>query len=106
MSKILIVDDEKWTRETIKQFGKWEQYNIEVIGEAGDGQEALGLIEQFSPDIVITDMKMPGVDGIELLQIVTERFPQIKLIVVSGYDDFKYMRQAILSKVQRLMNIC
>lgn len=103
MSKILIVDDEKWTRETIKQFGKWEQYNIEVIREAGDGQEALGLIEQFSPDIVITDMKMPGVDGIELLQIVTDRFPRIKLIVVSGYDDFKYMRQAIHSKVNEYL---
>jgi two-component system response regulator YesN len=103
MSKIIIVDDEKWTRETIKQFGKWEQFNIEIIGEAGDGQEALRLIEQFLPDIVITDMKMPGVDGIELLQIVTERFPQIKLIVVSGYDDFKYMRQAIRSKVNEYL---
>ncbi|MCM2531242.1 response regulator [Neobacillus pocheonensis] len=103
MIKILIVDDEKWTRETIKQFGKWKEYGIEVIEEAVDGQEALRLIEQMSPDIVITDMKMPGVDGMELLRIVAERFPQIKLIVASGYDDFNYMRQAILSKVNEYL---
>jgi two-component system, response regulator YesN len=101
--KIIIVDDEKWTRETIKQFGRWEKYGIEVIGEASDGQEGLRLIEEMSPDIVITDMKMPGMDGIELLQVLTERFPHIKLIVVSGYDDFVYMRQAIYSKVNEYL---
>jgi two-component system, response regulator YesN len=63
----------------------------------------LRLIEQISPDIVITDMKMPGVDGMELLRIVAERFPQIKLIVASGYDDFNYMRQAILSKANEYL---
>jgi two-component system, response regulator YesN len=103
MLKLIIVDDEKWTRETIKQFGKWENYSIEVIGEAGDGLEGLRLIEQLSPDIVITDMKMPGMDGTELLRIVTERFPQIKLIVASGFDDFKYMHQAIHSKVNEYL---
>ena len=103
MIKILIVDDEKWTRETIKEFGHWEQYGIEVMGEAADGQEALRFIEQKSPDIVITDMKMPGIDGRELLRIVAERYPQIKLIVASGYDDFNYMHQAILSKVNEYL---
>jgi two-component system response regulator YesN len=103
MIKVLIVDDEKWTRETIKEFGHWEQYGIQIMGEAADGQEALSFIEQMSPDIVITDMKMPGIDGRELLRIVAERFPQIKLIVASGYDDFTYMRQAILSKVNEYL---
>jgi two-component system, response regulator YesN len=103
MFKILIVDDEKWTRETIKEFGKWDQYGIEIIGEAGDGQEGLRLIEQISPDIVITDMKMPGIDGMELLQIMAERFPQIQLIVASGYDDFNFMRQAIRSRANEYL---
>src|SRR4051812_41011417 len=103
MIKTLLVDDEKWTRETIKQFGKWQDYGIEAIEEAADGQEGLKLIEQWSPDIVITDMKMPGVDGMELLRIVAERFPQIKLIVASGYDDFHYMRQAIRSKANEYL---
>ncbi|ULT58932.1 response regulator [Neobacillus drentensis] len=103
MIKTLLVDDEKWTRETIKQFGKWQEYGIEAIEEAADGQEGLKLIEQWSPDIVITDMKMPGVDGMELLRIVAERFPQIKLIVASGYDDFHYMRQAIRSKANEYL---
>src|SRR3954463_13907889 len=103
MIKTLIVDDEKWTRETIKMFGKWENYGIAAIKEAADGQEGLNVIEQWSPDIVITDMKMPGVDGMELLRIVAERYPQIKLIVASGYDDFNYMRQAIRSKVNEYL---
>ena len=103
MIKTLIVDDEKWTRETIKMFGKWELYGITAIKEAHDGQEGLKLIEQWTPDIVITDMKMPGVDGMELLRVVAERYPQIKLIVASGYDDFNYMRQAIRSKVNEYL---
>ncbi|MEH7117632.1 response regulator, partial [Neobacillus vireti] len=101
--KILIVDDEKWTRETIKSFGRWEQYGIDAIREAADGQEGLKVIEQWSPDIVITDMKMPGIDGKELLRVVAERFPTIKLIVASGYDDFHYMQQAIRSKVNEYL---
>ncbi|WP_180960361.1 response regulator [Neobacillus cucumis] len=103
MMKTLIVDDEKWTRETIKSFGKWEQYGIKAIMEAADGQEGLKIIEQWSPDIVITDMKMPGVDGMELLRVVAERFPQVKLIVASGYDDFQYMRQAIRSRAKEYL---
>ena len=103
MFKTIIVDDEKWTREVIKQFGRWGQYGIEIIGEASDGEEGLQLIEKLSPDIVITDMKMPGMDGMELLQILTERFPHIQLVVASGYNDFVYMRQAIHSKVNEYL---
>ncbi len=100
---MLIVDDEKWTREVIKQFGQWDRYQIEVAGEASNGKEAIELIEELGPDIVITDMKMPGVDGMELLQVVKERFPHIQLIVASGYDDFVYMRQAIRSKAREYL---
>lgn len=103
MIKTLIVDDEKWTRETIKMLGKWKQYGIEAIKEASDGQEGLKIIDQWSPDIVITDMKMPGVDGVELLRIVTKDYPAIKLIVASGYDDFTYMREAIRSKANEYL---
>ncbi|PKG22778.1 response regulator transcription factor [Niallia nealsonii] len=101
--KIIIVDDEKWTRETIKHFGEWNRLGINVIEEAANGEEGLKLIEKINPEIVITDMKMPGVDGMALLRIVAEKFPQIKLIIASGYNDFHYMRQAILSKANEYL---
>ncbi|WP_248930586.1 response regulator transcription factor [Paenibacillus hamazuiensis] len=100
MIKVLIVDDEEWNRDIIKRFGNWEAYGMRIIAEAADGLEAIRFVEEQSPDIVITDMRMPGMDGTELLQQIHSRFSAIKLIVVSGHDDFVYMKQAILSKAK------
>ncbi|WP_159882341.1 response regulator transcription factor [Paenibacillus puerhi] len=100
MIKVLIVDDEELNRDIIKRFGNWEVYGMNIVGEAADGLEAIRFIVEWSPDIVITDMRMPGMDGTELLHWIHEQFPAIKLIVVSGYDDFVYMKQAILSKAK------
>lgn len=100
MVNVLIVDDEEWNRDIIKRFGHWDTYGMNIVGEAADGLEAIRLIEESSPDVVITDMQMPGMDGTELLHWIHERFPAIKLIVVSGYDDFVYMKQAIHSKAK------
>ncbi|MCL6456925.1 MAG: response regulator [Gorillibacterium sp.] len=93
--KVLLVDDEIWTRDTVKLFGEWERYGMEIVGEAEDGLEALRLIEALQPHIVITDMRMPGVDGVQLLEALNERFPTIKAIVISGYDDFQYAKHAL-----------
>lgn len=98
MIKTVIVDDEQWTRDVIKAFGSWELYGMEIVGEADDGSDAIRLIERCEPHVVITDMRMPGADGIELLGFLNDRYPQIKVIVVSGYDDFVYTRQAIRCK--------
>lgn len=98
MIKVVIVDDENWNREIVKTFGAWELFDMEIVGEAEDGLDAVRVIEQVSPEIVITDMRMPGVDGVQLLQILNERFPNIKVIVVSGYDDFVYTKHAIRYK--------
>ncbi|CAM4245475.1 two-component system response regulator YesN [Paenibacillus endophyticus] len=98
MIKVLIVDDESWTRDIIKAFGDWEQLGMVIAGEAEDGQDALRQTEELAPDIIITDMRMPGTDGVQLLQLLNVRFPQIKTIVVSGYDDFQYAKHALRYK--------
>ncbi|WP_110934024.1 response regulator [Paenibacillus bouchesdurhonensis] len=100
MIKTIIVDDEKMPREMIKRYGSWDEYGMEIIGEADDGLEALRLIEDRSPQLVITDMRMPGADGMELLGILNERYPDTKVIIVSGYDDFTYLKQAIRCKAK------
>ncbi|MGZ7443287.1 response regulator [Paenibacillus sp. TH7-28] len=98
MFKVLIVDDEEWNRDIIKNLGRWDELGMEVAGEAEDGLEALRLIEQLGPELIITDMRMPGSDGEELMRNIHDRFPGKQVIVVSGYDDFHYARQAIRYK--------
>lgn len=97
MIKVILIDDEIWTRNTIKAFGNWKYLGIEIIGEASDGIEGIHLINEKKPDIVITDMNMPGMDGIGLLKILKDDYSNIKVIVVSGYSDFNYTKQAIKS---------
>ncbi|GGG16654.1 response regulator [Paenibacillus abyssi] len=103
MIKAIIVDDEHWNRDIIKTLGDWEQYGIQLAGEADNGEEAVRLIHECSPHIVITDMRMPGMDGIELLNYLQDEHPAIKVIVISGYDDFVYTRQAIKCKVNEYL---
>lgn len=98
MYNVLIIDDEPWAREVVKSLGNWEAMRLRVVGEAEDGREGLRCIAELAPHIVITDMRMPGVDGMELLKRITEEFPSIKMIVMSGYDDFVYLKQAISSR--------
>lgn len=95
MYKVLLVDDESWTRDIIRAFGEWEKYEMDIVGEADDGLEALRLTELLAPEVVITDMRMPGADGMQLLRMLNDRFPEIKVIVVSGYDDFNYAKHAL-----------
>ncbi|MDQ6422707.1 response regulator [Paenibacillus sp. LHD-117] len=98
MYNVLIIDDEPWSREVVKALGRWEQLGLRVAGEAEDGTEGLRRIGELRPDIVVTDMRMPGVEGVELLRAVHDRHPEVKIIVMSGYDDFVYLKQAIRSK--------
>lgn len=93
--KALIVDDEKHVREGILLLGDWMNVGITEIYEASDGEEAINLIRQHQPAIIFTDMKMPNKDGISLLKWIQEEHYRGKVIVVSGYDDYQYMRKAI-----------
>ncbi|WP_309119637.1 response regulator [Paenibacillus sp.] len=103
MRTVLIIDDEPWAREAVKALGEWSRLGLTVAGEAEDGTQGLRSIERLKPDIVVTDMRMPGVDGVKLLQAMNERVPSLKIIVMSGYDDFAYLKQAIQSRAVEYM---
>ena len=93
--RYLIIDDEKLARMgTLAKLSPMGN-TITCVGQASDGEEGIRLIEELSPDIIITDMKMPIMDGGQLLPILAERYPDIQIIVISGYRDFEYSRQAI-----------
>ncbi len=95
MFKIVVVDDELWFRLGIKGTIQWSKYDIEIVGEAGDGEEALEVIEREQPDIVFADVRMPVMDGLELASIISKRYPDIKVVIVSGYEEFEYARKAL-----------
>lgn len=96
--KAIIIDDEKHVREGLLLLGEWEKHGIETILEAEDGNEAIKLISEHRPAIIFTDMRMPKRDGISLLKWIHNSELLSKTIVVSGYDDFDYMRNAIYYK--------
>ncbi|WP_438349508.1 response regulator [Paenibacillus sp. FA6] len=95
MKRVMLVDDEILFRESIRDCIHWEQEGFEYCGDASDGEIALPLIEQWMPDILITDIKMPFMNGLELSSIVRKRMPDIKIIILSGHDEFEYARSAL-----------
>lgn len=95
--KVLIADDEYWTREKICRMVDWESYHLQLLAPAVDGEDVLQKIEQNRPHILITDINMPYLNGIDLLKILQENYPDIITFVISGYDDFEYVREAFLS---------
>jgi two-component system response regulator YesN len=95
MIKVMIVDDEYIIRKGIITSIDWASYDVKIVGEAGNGKEGLEKALVEKPDIVITDIRMPVMDGLELSALLKEKFPGIKIIILSGYDDFSYARQAL-----------
>lgn len=95
MFKMMIVDDEMMVRIGLSSIIEWEKLNCCILSEAVDGIEALEKIRQDPPDIVITDIRMPGMDGLELARHISEEFPNIKVIILTGYADFEYAQSAI-----------
>lgn len=95
MIKVLIADDESIIRRTIRLIGNWEENHMEIVGEAKNGLEALELIRVKHPDLVLLDMKMPGYSGEEVLNFIEENNKGMSVIVISGYDDFKFAKVAI-----------
>ena len=93
--KVFLVDDEIVIREGIRESFPWEDTPYSLVGEAPDGEMALPIIRDTNPDIVITDIKMPFMDGLELCRILRGQMPWIGIIVLSGYDEFEYARQCI-----------
>ncbi len=99
MYKVLITDDEKYVRLFLRKSIDWSVYGFEVIGEARNGLEALEQLEALLPDVLITDMDMPGMDGIQLIEEASMRFPAMRCVVLSGYKDYKYIRTAVQNNV-------
>lgn len=95
MYKVLIVEDEWLVREGLKQTIDWENVGCRIMGEASDGEEALLAMEEESPDIVLTDIRMPEMDGIQLAKAVAVRYPDIKIVFLTGFDEFAYAQQAL-----------
>jgi two-component system response regulator YesN len=93
--KVFFVEDEIVTREGIRDNIDWKGHGFEFCGEAADGETALPLLQAIKPDVLITDIEMPFMDGLQLSKIVRERMPQVKIIVLSGHDEFEYAQQAI-----------
>ena len=103
MIKVFIVEDEIIIRESIHHMIPWEDYGFEYAGEAADGEMALPMIRELKPDLVITDIKMPFMDGLALSEIIKEELPDTKIIIISGYDDFEYARRAISLGVEQYL---
>jgi two-component system response regulator YesN len=93
--KVVFVEDEIVTREGIRDHVDWNGNGFELCGEATDGEVALQMLQTISPDVLITDIRMPFMDGLQLCKIVRENMPWVKIVILSGHDEFEYAQQAI-----------
>lgn len=93
--KLLIADDEYWTREKLRHIIEWDKYNIEFMEPAKNGEEVLERMAEITPDILISDINMPIVNGVELVEQVKEQYPSVITFIVSGYDDFNYVKSTM-----------
>jgi len=91
--KVLIIDDEKPVRDCIHLLVNWADYNIDTVYEAEDGYEAIQIISEQQPDIIITDIRMPITDGLQLMDWIYHNHPKCQVIAISGYTDYEYVRQ-------------
>jgi len=103
MFKVFLVEDEIVVREGIRKNINWEQYGFLYAGDAPDGELALPLIRQIRPDLLITDIKMPFMDGLALSELVRKELPETKIVIISGYDDFTYAQHAIRMGVEQYL---
>lgn len=95
--KVLVIDDEFITRQGIKHMLLWEQEGFQIVGEVSNGQEGLEMIEKYRPEIVLADIVMPVLNGIDFSLILQEKYPEIQLIILSSYDNFEYVRATLLN---------
>ena len=103
MLKVFLVEDESVIREGLRDNVGWQQQGFTFVGEASDGEMALPLIRKTRPDLLITDIKMPFMDGLTLCHIVKAELPDTKTVIISGYDDFDYARRAIKEGVEQYL---
>ncbi len=95
MHTLLIVDDEEIEREGMAQLIPWDSYEMNVVGTARNGAEGLDKIAEYRPDLAIVDIKMPGMNGIEMIRQAKEQYPDMTFVVLSGYGDYEFTSQAM-----------
>ena len=94
---VLVADDEYWTREKLRSLITWDEYGLNFLDPAVDGEDAMEKLRTYEPDIFITDINMPFLSGVELLEKVQKEFPNMITFVISGYDDFEYVKHTFMS---------
>lgn len=95
MYKVMIVDDERGLRSLLKKTVPWEDLGLSFAGEAASGIEAINIIDEIQPHIVFVDIRMPFMDGIEFSKLAIRRYPNLKIIVLTAFEDFSYAKECI-----------
>ena len=93
--KIILADDEHWIRSLMRSIVNWKKLGTEIVAETGDGATALALCRLKRPHILVSDVRMPGLNGLELIEKVRREMPEIQCIIISGYDEFEFARRAL-----------
>ena len=95
MYRVMLIDDEESARKLMKASIKWESLDMEVVGEAASGIEAINVIDDMKPDIAFVDISMPFMNGIEFTEIATNRYPDLVIIIMTAFDEFEYARKCV-----------
>ena len=103
MYKVVIVDDEPLIVEGLRKIVDWDSYDSVVVGTASSGKEGLGLVRKTQPDILFTDIRMPGMDGLNMIAALRSEYEDLQVIILTGYRDFEYARQALTLGVHRFL---
>jgi len=98
--KVLIADDEPVIRQGLKKIVNWNILGFKIVGEAENGIEALDKVHKLDPDLCVIDIRMPGMDGLELISEIRKSKSEIKIIILTGYPEFEYAQKAISLGVQ------
>ena len=95
MYRVMIIDDEKAVRNIMKKTISWEAKEMEVVGEAASGIEAINTIDELKPDIAFVDIHMPFMNGIDFAKMAIKRYPELKVVILTAFDDFSYAKECI-----------
>ena len=95
MYRVMLIDDEESARKLMRAYINWESLNMEVVGEAASGIEAINVIDDMKPDIAFVDISMPFMNGIEFTEVATKRYPDLVIIIMTAFDEFEYARKCV-----------
>ena len=95
MYRVMLIDDEESARKLMRASINWESLNMEVVGEAASGIEAINVIDDMKPDIAFVDISMPFMNGIEFTEVATKRYPDLVIIIMTAFDEFEYARKCV-----------